>query len=140
MDHGGKAVVGFIGSHGDALKLREFAEEVLDQMTPFVEFGMSGMGVARRGCCEMTTDCPGCICVDPAYRRSLGRMGRVRKAGWRLLPPSRIYWVWPGVLICRYCLGEQRMLIAVSFVEARRPIKNIFPEDRPWIRRQGGRN
>ena len=49
MDHGGKAVVGFIGSHGDALKLREFAEEVLDQMAPFVEFGIEwdGCGTPR---------------------------------------------------------------------------------------------
>jgi len=54
MDHGGKAVVGFIGSHGDALKLREFAEEVLDQMTPFVEFGIEwdGCGTPR-----MLADC-----------------------------------------------------------------------------------
>src|SRR5690606_21058011 len=36
MDDGVEALVGFVGTHGDALELFEFAEEVFDQMTPFV--------------------------------------------------------------------------------------------------------
>lgn len=38
MDDGGKALVGFVASHGDALELFELAEEVFDQMAPFVHF------------------------------------------------------------------------------------------------------
>ena len=40
MDHGLKAGVGFAGSHGDAFKLLEFAEEILDQMTPLIDLGI----------------------------------------------------------------------------------------------------
>ena len=36
MDHSAEACVGFIAAHGDALELLEFAEEILDQMPPFV--------------------------------------------------------------------------------------------------------
>src|SRR4029077_7207588 len=36
MNDCAEALVGFVGSHGDAFKLFEFAEEILDQMTPFV--------------------------------------------------------------------------------------------------------
>ena len=40
MDDGGEALIGFVGAHGDAFELLELAEEVLDQMTPFVHFGV----------------------------------------------------------------------------------------------------
>jgi hypothetical protein len=36
MNDCAEALVSFVGSHGDAFKLFEFAEEILDQMTPFV--------------------------------------------------------------------------------------------------------
>ena len=44
MDDGGEALVGFVGAHGNALELFEFAEEVLDQMAPFVLLGVDGKG------------------------------------------------------------------------------------------------
>src|SRR3984893_2178669 len=40
MDHRLEALIGFVGAHGDTLELLEFAEEVLDQMTPFVDLGV----------------------------------------------------------------------------------------------------
>ena len=36
MDHGGEALIGLVGAHGDALELLELAEEVFDEMPPFV--------------------------------------------------------------------------------------------------------
>ena len=36
MDHGGEALIGLVGAHGDAFELLEPAEEVLDEMSPFV--------------------------------------------------------------------------------------------------------
>ncbi len=45
MDDGIEAVVGFVGSQGDALELSEFAEEVLDQMTLFVDLGIDWQGL-----------------------------------------------------------------------------------------------
>jgi len=36
MDHGAEAVVGFVGAHRDAFEFLEFAEEVFDQVAPFV--------------------------------------------------------------------------------------------------------
>lgn len=49
VDHCGKALVGFAGAHGDALELFELAEEVFDQVTPFVHFGvdLELLGAAR---------------------------------------------------------------------------------------------
>ena len=41
MDHGGEALVGFAGAHGDAFELFEFAEEIFDEMTPFVHFSVN---------------------------------------------------------------------------------------------------
>lgn len=35
-------MVGFVASHGDAFELFEFAEEVFDEMTPFVNLGVDG--------------------------------------------------------------------------------------------------
>ena len=42
MDHGGEALIGFVGAHGDTFELLELAEEVLDQMTPFVHLVVDG--------------------------------------------------------------------------------------------------
>ena len=40
VDHCGEAGVGFVGPHGDAFELLELAEEVFDQVTPFVHLGV----------------------------------------------------------------------------------------------------
>ncbi len=53
MDHGLKALVGFVCAHGDTLELLELAEEVLDQMTPFVHLGVD---LERRGAARMLRD------------------------------------------------------------------------------------
>jgi hypothetical protein len=42
MDHGSEAGVGFVAAHGDAFELLDLAEEILDEMTPFVHFGVDG--------------------------------------------------------------------------------------------------
>lgn len=42
MDHGSEALIGFVGAHGDAFELLEPAEEVLDEMPPFVHFLIDG--------------------------------------------------------------------------------------------------
>jgi len=49
MDDGFEALVGFVGSHGNTLELLELAEEVLDEMAPFVHFGIERqrLGAAR---------------------------------------------------------------------------------------------
>ena len=38
MNHGGEALIGLVGAHGDAFELLELGEEVLDEMPPFVDF------------------------------------------------------------------------------------------------------
>jgi hypothetical protein len=40
MNEGFEAGIGFVGSHGDAFEFFELAEEVLDQVAPFVDFGI----------------------------------------------------------------------------------------------------
>ena len=45
MDDGIEALIGFVGAHGDPFELLEFAEEILDQVTPFVQFGSIGNGM-----------------------------------------------------------------------------------------------
>ncbi len=45
MDDGTEAGVGFVGAHGDAFELLEFAEEVLDEMAPLVDFGVDCLGL-----------------------------------------------------------------------------------------------
>src|ERR1700741_2353120 len=50
MDHGLEALVGFVGAQGDAFEFLEFAEEVFDQMTPFVHLGVD---LERRGAARM---------------------------------------------------------------------------------------
>ena len=42
MDHGGEALIGFVGAQRDTLELLELAKEVLDQVTPFVHVGIEG--------------------------------------------------------------------------------------------------
>ena len=42
MDHGGKALIGLVGAHGDAFELLELSEEVLDQVPPFVHLLVDG--------------------------------------------------------------------------------------------------
>ena len=38
MDHGGETLIGFVAAHGNAFELFDLAEEVLDQMAPFIDF------------------------------------------------------------------------------------------------------
>ena len=40
MDHSGKACVCFIATHGNTLELFDFTEEILDQVPPFINFGV----------------------------------------------------------------------------------------------------
>src|ERR1044072_4935624 len=49
MDHGGEALIGLVGAHCDAFELLEPSEEVLDEMSPFIDFLVDG---ERRGCWE----------------------------------------------------------------------------------------
>src|SRR5436190_1384138 len=42
MDHGGEALIGLVGAHGDAFELLEPAEEVFDQVPPFVHLLVDG--------------------------------------------------------------------------------------------------
>ena len=49
MDDGCETLVGFFGAHGDAFKLLEFAEEVFDQMTPFVHLLVERQGYSAPG-------------------------------------------------------------------------------------------
>ena len=50
---GGEALVGFVGAHGDAFEFLELAEEILDQVTPLVDFGVDRQ---RRGAPWMLRD------------------------------------------------------------------------------------
>src|ERR1700752_5455852 len=45
MDHGGEALIGLVGAHGDAFELLEPAEKVLDEMPPFVHLLIDGKGL-----------------------------------------------------------------------------------------------
>ena len=59
MDHGGEALIGLAGAHCDTFELLELAEEVLDEMPPFVHLLVEGEeGFARRGCWEITALAP----------------------------------------------------------------------------------
>jgi hypothetical protein len=42
MDHGGEALIGLVGAHGDAFELLELAEEILDEMAPLVHLLVDG--------------------------------------------------------------------------------------------------
>ena len=53
MDHGPEALIGFVGAHGDTLEFLEFAEEVFDQMTPFVHLFINWK---RKGAARMLGD------------------------------------------------------------------------------------
>src|SRR6476619_2136037 len=53
MDHSLEALIGLVGAHGNTLELLELAEEVLDQMAPFVHFGVD---LERGGAARMLRD------------------------------------------------------------------------------------
>src|ERR1700732_167003 len=53
MDHRLEALVGFVGTHGDAFEFLELAAEVLDEMTPFVHLGVD---LQRHGAARMLRD------------------------------------------------------------------------------------
>ena len=42
VDHCGEALIGLVGAQRDAFELLELAEEVLDQVTPFVDLFVDG--------------------------------------------------------------------------------------------------
>jgi len=44
MDHGSEAMIGFVCAHRDALEFLELAEEVFDEVPPFVDFLVDGKG------------------------------------------------------------------------------------------------
>ena len=44
MDHGRKAGVGLVAAHGHSLELLQLAEEVLDQVPPFVDIEVNVEG------------------------------------------------------------------------------------------------
>src|SRR5215471_618890 len=58
MDNNVEALVGFVGSHGDALELLKLAKGDLDQMLPFVHLLVNDETLCRRGCWEITTLAP----------------------------------------------------------------------------------
>src|SRR5258708_13751769 len=49
MDSGSEAGVGFVVSGGDTTELFDFLEEVLDQVAPFVDFGVIGDACGAAG-------------------------------------------------------------------------------------------
>jgi hypothetical protein len=49
VDHGGETVIGFVASQGYSLKIFEFAEEIFDQVPPFVDFFVDPKGVGPSG-------------------------------------------------------------------------------------------
>ena len=62
VDHGGEALIGFVGAHGDAFELLELAEEVLDQVAPFVHLSIND---ERRNAARMLGDDDlGAACVE----------------------------------------------------------------------------
>jgi hypothetical protein len=42
IDVGRKALIGFVGAHGDALEVLELADEVLDQVAPLIHLLING--------------------------------------------------------------------------------------------------
>jgi hypothetical protein len=54
MDHGGEALIGFVGAYGDAFELFELAEEGLDEVAPFVYLGVDwegfGLDLSQESC------------------------------------------------------------------------------------------
>ena len=87
MDHRLEALVGFVGAHGDTLELLELAEEILDQVTPFVHLGVD---LERGGAARMLRDhdCGAAlvevgddlVAVEGPCRRSKRRTRRPRSA------------------------------------------------------------
>jgi hypothetical protein len=58
MDVCAKALIGFVCAHGDSFELLELAEEVIDQVAPFVE-----VGIERQG-----RSAPWMLCVSASVR------------------------------------------------------------------------
>ena len=81
MDEGGEALIGFVGAHGDAFEFFEFAEEILDQVAPFVHLVVDGQRLVRRGCWEMTI-------LAPRWLRS-AMMALLSKALSAIKPPKQ---------------------------------------------------
>ena len=48
MDDCSEALIGFVGAHSDAFELFEFAEEILDQVPPFVRTDIAVQMSAKR--------------------------------------------------------------------------------------------
>src|SRR5262245_48535711 len=49
MDHGGEALIGFVGAERDAFELLELAEEIFDQVPPFVHLLVNGERLCSAG-------------------------------------------------------------------------------------------
>src|SRR6185437_5883205 len=79
MDHGGEALIGFVGAHGDAFELFEFGEEVLDQTPPFVHLLVDG---ERR--------CPARMLRDDDLGSALAQLGDDRVAVESLVGDQRV--------------------------------------------------
>ncbi len=72
MDHGCEALIGFLGAQRDGLELLELAEEILDQVTPFIISSSMASGCAGRG----QADFPNIRCeVGSAYDDLATRYG-----------------------------------------------------------------
>src|ERR1700682_6348187 len=76
MDHGGDALIGLVGAHSDAFELLELAEEVFDEMPPFVHLLVDGerlcatrmlgdddLGAARVEFCDNGVTAERIVCV-----------------------------------------------------------------------------
>ena len=61
IDHCLKRCVGLVRSHGDALELFEFAEEVLDQVATFVDVGINDQGFAAPWVLRNADQRPACV-------------------------------------------------------------------------------
>src|SRR6478752_9544266 len=62
IDHGGVALVGLVGSHGDALEFLELAEKVLDEVAPLVDVAVERDGLGSPG--MLGDDDLGAACVE----------------------------------------------------------------------------
>ena len=58
MDHIGEALIGLVGAHGDAFQPFELAEEVLDQVPPFVHLLVEGERLCGARMLEIPTFAP----------------------------------------------------------------------------------
>ncbi len=72
MDNSVEALVGFVGSHGDALELLKLAKEDLDQMPPFVHLLVND-----------ETLCPARVLGDNDFGAAFVKIGHDGAAGTR---------------------------------------------------------